>query len=203
MHTKRKTFQCQYRLSDTDKTEVTRQINQMLDADVIEPLDTPYYNSLICLVAKKSGEKRLVVDLCAINKIITPKLIQLPKIEQMLDTITSRKPRVLTGLDITAAFWHTIVHEDSCDLLTFTGPYGRRWRFKRSPFRLHSSLAHLLLISSTLFSDKTRFHSIAVYMDDICCFTSDWDWTLMLSSWNLPCALCKMHVCLVIPRKRK
>jgi len=87
----RKTFQRQYRLSDTDKTEVTRQINQMLDADVIEPSDTPYYNCPICLVAKKSREKRLVVDLRAINKIITPKLVQLPKTEEMLDTITASR----------------------------------------------------------------------------------------------------------------
>ena len=175
VHTNRKTFQRQYRLSDTDKTEVTRQINQMLDADVIEPSDTPYYNSPICLVAKKSGEKRLVVDLRAINKIITPKLVQLPKIEEMLDTITASKPKWLTGLDITAAFWQTTVDEGSRDLLTFTGPDGRRWRFKRSPFGLHSSPSHLILILSNLFSDKTRFHNIAVYMDDICCFSNDWD----------------------------
>ena len=66
VHTNRKTFQRQYRLSNTDKTEVTRQINQMLDADVIEPSPMPYYNSPICLVAKKS------------------------KIEVMLDIITAR-----------------------------------------------------------------------------------------------------------------
>jgi len=124
VHTNRKTFQPQYRLSVTDKTEVTRQINQMLDADVIEPSDTPYYNSPICLVAKKTGKKRLVVDLRAINKIITPKLVQLPKIEEMLDTITDSKPRWLTGLDITAAFWQTTVDEGSRNLLTFTGPDG-------------------------------------------------------------------------------
>ena len=94
----------------------------MLDADVIEPSDTPYYNSPICLVAKKSREKRLVVDVRAINKIITPKLVQLPKIDEMLDTITASKPRWLTGLDITAAFWQTTVDEGSRDLLTFTGP---------------------------------------------------------------------------------
>jgi len=40
----------------------------MLDAKVIEPSDTPYYNSPICLVAKKSGEKRLVVDRSTCNK---------------------------------------------------------------------------------------------------------------------------------------
>ena len=68
----------------------------MLDAKVIEPSDTQYYNSPICLVAKKSGEKWLVVDLCAINSIITPKLVQLPKIEEMLDIITAHKPQFLS-----------------------------------------------------------------------------------------------------------
>jgi len=95
------------------------------------------------------------VDLRAINKIITPKLVQLPKIEEMLHTITARKPRFQTGLDITAAFWQTTVHEGSRDLLTFTGPDGQRWQFKRSPFGLHLSPSHLILILSSLFSDKT------------------------------------------------
>jgi len=67
--------------------------------------DTPYYNSPICLVAKKSGEKRLVVYLRAINSIITPKLVQLPKTEEMLDTITAQKLRFLSNFDITSASW--------------------------------------------------------------------------------------------------
>jgi len=76
----------------------------MLDAEVIEPLDTPYYNSPICLLAKKSGEKRLVINLRAIISIITPKLVQLLKIEEMLDKITAYKPRYLSTFDITSAF---------------------------------------------------------------------------------------------------
>ena len=173
--TNRKTFQRQYRLSDTDKAEVSRQINQMLYAEVIEPSDTPYYNSSICLVAKKSGEKRLVVDLRAINSIITPKLVQLPKMEEMLDTITAHKPRYLSTFDITSTFWQTTIEEASCDLTIFTAPDGRRWRFKRAPFGLLCSPTHLILILSNLFCDKTRFHSLAVYMDNICCFSRDWD----------------------------
>jgi len=146
----------------------------MLDAEVIEPSDTLYYNSPICLVAKKSGEKRLVVDLHAINSIIKPKLVQLPNIEKMLDTITAHKPRYLSTFDITSAFWQTTIAEESRDLMTFTGPDGRRWRFKRAPFGLSCSV-HFILILRNLFCDKTRFHSLAVYMYDICCFSRDWD----------------------------
>ena len=174
MHTNRKTFQHPYRLSDIDKREVTRQINQMLDAEVIEPSDTPYYNSSICLVANKSGEKRLVVDLHAINSIITPKLVQLPKIE-MLDTITAQKPSFLSTFNITSAFWQTTIVEESRDLTTFIAPDGRRWRFKHAPFGLSCSPAHLILILLNLFCDKMRFHSLAMYMDYIRCFSRDWD----------------------------
>jgi len=147
----------------------------MLDAEVIEPSDTPYYYSPICLVAKKFSEKRLVVDLRAINSLITPKLVQLPRIEKMLDTITVKKPRYLSTLDITAAFSQTSITEESRDITTLTGPDGRSWKFKRCPFLLNCSLAHLILILSSLFCDKTRFHSVAVYMNDICCFSSNWD----------------------------
>ena len=110
VHTNRKTFQC-----DIDKKEVTRQVNQMLHADVIELSDTPYYNSPICLVSNKSGKKRLVVDLHAKNSIITPRLVQLPKINEMLDTITAQKPCFLSTFDTTLAFWQTIIAEESRD----------------------------------------------------------------------------------------
>ena len=93
LHTDRKMFKRQYRFNEVDKAEVNRQIDIMEKATVIEPSDTPYYNSPTYLVAKKNGSKRLVVDLRGINSLVRPKLVQLPQIEELLDEITSKNPR--------------------------------------------------------------------------------------------------------------
>jgi len=60
------------------------------------------------------------------------------------------------------------------DLTTFTGPDGRRWRYARCPFGLNNSRSQLNLILSNLFSDKTRFHSLCCYVDDLCIYSNDW-----------------------------
>jgi len=68
----------------------------------------------------------MVVDLRGINSLIVPKLIQLPQIEELLETITSSKPRFLSTMDILSAFYQVSLSEESRDLTTFTGPDGRR-----------------------------------------------------------------------------
>jgi len=71
-----------------------RQIRQMEKSGVVEPSSCSYYNSPTYLVMKKNDHKHMVVDLCGINSLIIPKLVQLPQIEELLETVTSSKPGI-------------------------------------------------------------------------------------------------------------
>ena len=66
----------------------------MEESGVIERYSSSYYNSPTYLVLKKSGQKRMVVDLRGVNSLIIPKLVQLPQIEELLETetVTAQKP---------------------------------------------------------------------------------------------------------------
>ena len=121
-------FKRQYRLSEPHKVEMTRQLQQMEKANIIERSNSacPTY-----LVTKKNGTKRMVVDLRGINSLIIPQLVQLPQIEELLDTVTAKKLRFLSTFDILSAFYQCPLAENSRDLTTFTGPDGRRWRYTR------------------------------------------------------------------------
>jgi len=99
LHTNLKMFKHQYRLSEPDKVEMDQQIQQMEKSGVIECSSSSYYNSPTYLVMKKNGQKRMVVDLRGVNSLIIPKLVQLPQIEELLETVTSSKPRYLTTID--------------------------------------------------------------------------------------------------------
>ena len=115
-------FKCQFRLNEPDKVEVNRQITKMEKIEVIEPSNSRYYNSPIFLVNKKNWTKRIVIDLRDVNSLIVPKLVQLPQIEEMLDTITVEKPKYVTISDVSSAFWQVRMHENSRDLTSFMAP---------------------------------------------------------------------------------
>jgi len=139
----------------------------MEDLGIIERSNSPYYNSPTYLVKKKNGKHRMVIDLRGINSLIVPQLTQLPQIEELLETITSNKPRFLTCIGILSAFYHVGLAEESRDLTSFTAPRQRRYRYTRAPMGLSSSPSQLNLILTNIFSDKSRFHSLTCNVDDI------------------------------------
>ena len=67
----------------------------------------------------------MVVDLRDVNSLIIPKLVQLPQIEERLETITSSKPRYISTLAILSTFYQVRLDQESRDLTLFTGPDGR------------------------------------------------------------------------------
>jgi len=117
----------------------------------------------------------MAVDLCGVNSLTIPKLVQLPKIEELLETVTSSKPRFLSTMNILSAFYQVPLDEQSRDLTSFTGPDGHRWRYTRCQMGLSCSPLQLNLILSNIFFDKSRFHSLVCYVDDILIFSNDWN----------------------------
>ena len=126
----RKVFKRNYRLRPEEAETAHKLIEELEDADIIEEATSPDYNSPIFLVRKKNGSSRLVVDLRHINSLIRPKLIQLPKIDDLLDTITALKPKFLSCFDLRAGFWQIGVNKRSRPLTSFTAPDGRRFMYK-------------------------------------------------------------------------
>jgi len=55
------------------------------------------------------------------------------------------------------------------------GPDGRRWRYTCCAMGLSNSPAQLNLHLSNIFSDKSRFHSLACYVDDILIYSNEWN----------------------------
>jgi len=124
---------------------------------ISEPSSSTHYNSPIFLVNKKDGSKQLVIDLRRVNSLIVPKLVQLPQIDEMLDTITAEKPKFIMISDVSSAFWQVGVEEKSRDVTSFTAPDGRIRRFTCAPFGLNNSPSVLQKTLGELFSDKSRF----------------------------------------------
>jgi len=168
LHSNRKIFKRRYRLREPDKVKMNRQIQQMEKSEVIEPSNCSYYNSHTYLVMKKNDQKRMVVDLRGVNSLIIPKLVQLPQIEELLETVSSSKPRYLMTFDILSAFYQISLHEESRDLTSFTGHDGRHWRYTCTPMGISNSMSALNLLLSNIFSDKSRHDYVRrALLDDL------------------------------------
>ena len=71
--TDKKVFRRKFLLNKKNSKLAQQQIDEMHSANTIEPALDANFNFFIFLVAKKTGEKRLVIDLRHINEIILPK----------------------------------------------------------------------------------------------------------------------------------
>ena len=172
LRTNRKIYKRQYRLNQEDTAEADRQISQMLKAGIIEESQDMEYNSPYFLVAKKNGTKRLVVDLRAINEIIVPKLVQIPKITHLIEEITSQKPTFLSSIDLFSGFWQVPIRQRARPVTSFIAPTGIHYQFTRTPFGLCNSSHALASALLGLFSDKQRFRNLYLYVDDILAIAS-------------------------------
>ena len=170
----RKVFRRQYRLHPDDSLECQRQIDDMLCAGVIEESESADYNSPIFLVSKKNGSKRLVIDLRGLNSIIAPKLVQLPKINELIEQVTSSKPAFMSMCDLSSGFWQLSLTKRVRHLTSFTAPNGLRYQFCRAPFGLSVSPAGMLSALTNVFSGREKFPGIHLYMDDLLCTGSNW-----------------------------
>ena len=95
-------FKRNYRLTSEDAAIAEKQIKEMVDLGIVEETMDPYFNSPIFLVDKKNGEKRLIVDLRNLNSVIRPMLVRLPKVNELLDEVTSQKCTYLSSVDLKA-----------------------------------------------------------------------------------------------------
>jgi len=139
-------------LHPDDAEEVQRQIKEMHEAGIIETTENADFNSPIFLVAKKTGEKRLVIDLRGINALITPKLVQLPKITELIDDINACTPRYYSLTDLRSGYFQIKVHKDSRPYTAFTSPFGLRYHFKVCPFGFSVTPSAMLKVLLNIFA---------------------------------------------------
>ena len=169
----RKVFRRQFRLHPDDAETAQKQINEMYRSGVIETAQTADYNSPIFLVGKRDGSKRLVTDLCGINELVAPKLVQLPKINELLDSVTSTKCKYMSTVDLRSGYFQVKLQRESRPLTSFTAPNGLRWHYRVCPFGLNTSPSAMLTVLTNIFSGKSS--KIHCYMDDILVTSSTWN----------------------------
>ena len=97
-----------YRAARRQKDEMERQIDEMMQANVIRPSTSPWAAPVI-LVEKKGGEQRFCIDYRKLNGLTKKDSFPLPRIDDTLDMLHGKM--FFTTLDLASGYWQDELEE--------------------------------------------------------------------------------------------
>ena len=156
-----------YRLPETQKQEVGKQVQKLLKEGIIEESNSPW-NSPMLVVPKKmdaSGQQkfRLVVDYRKLNEKTVGNAYPLPDITEILDQLGQAK--YFSCLDLAMGYHQIDMNPDDIDKTAFSTKEGH-WAYKRMPFGLKTAPATFQKMMNTVLSGLTGTRCF-VFLDDI------------------------------------
>lgn len=152
-----------YQMSKYVLEEVNKEINRMLELDVIEEAYFSPWNNPLVAVKKKTGKYRVCLDARHLNSIMVNEGYPIPQIAGIINNLSGC--RYISSIDLKDAFWQMPLEEKSRPLTAFTVPQRGHFQFKVVPFGLCTASQALARLMTHLFADLEPhvFH----YLDDI------------------------------------
>jgi hypothetical protein len=114
-----------------------RNLTDLLEKGLVEPSTSPY-GAPILFVGKKDGSLRMVQDYRYLNKITIKNWYPLPRIDDLLDSISGIK--YFTFLDLTSGYYQIRITEEDVPKTAFRTPFGL-YQFKVLTFGLTNAPA--------------------------------------------------------------
>lgn len=155
-----------YRTPHAQKDEINRQVEKLVENNLVEP-STSNYNSAIILVPKKgTGQDkkwRLCIDYRKLNRKLVADRYPLPRIDDILDNLGRAK--YFSVMDLHAGFHQVPLEEESRNITTFSTEKGS-FRWKVLPFGLNVSPNSFSRMMSIAFSGLPPDKDF-LYIDDI------------------------------------
>lgn len=158
-----------YRLPHAHRETVQREIEEMLEAGIIEPSQSEW-SAPIVLVKKKDGTLRLCVDYRRLNSVSKSDVYPMPRIDDLIDQLG--KVRYLTTLDLTRGYWQVPVVADARHKTAFATLFGL-YQFTVMPFGLQGAPATFQRLMDRVLHGVGDF--AAAYLDDIVIFSETWE----------------------------
>lgn len=115
-----------YRVPETLKPAVEKQIEELLEMGLIEPSEAEIAYPIVC-VAKTDASIRLCVDYRALN--VASKITPFPMQDAMELRFKAGAAKYITTLDILKGYWSIPMDEKSKEFTSFIGPKGQyQWK---------------------------------------------------------------------------
>lgn len=155
-----------YRYSPELKTEIEKQIAEMLQSGVIKPSTSPFASPII-MVRKKDGTWRLCVDYRHLNLLTLKSKYPMPVIDELLDELSGAS--WFTKLDLHAGY-HQIRLAPGDEYKTAFHTHNGHFEFSVLAFGLTDGPYTFQPVMNTDLSPVLR-HCAVVFFDDILVFS--------------------------------
>ena len=150
------------------KEEVECQVQQMLQKGVIKESSTPWMAPAV-FVRKKSGEIRLCVDYCELNKKRQKDAYPLPLLDEVQDKLAGST--IFITLDLHSGYWQLPAHPDYCLKTAFCPRTGMGlFQFRCMLFGLTGAFSSFQRLMNQIFRGLLF---ITIYVDDILVHSTD------------------------------
>ena len=159
-----------YRLPGAYREEVQAQITEMLEHGVIRPSNSPWASPLVC-VRKSDGKLRLCVDYRKLNAITIKDSYPLPKIDQILDSMSNSA--FFSTLDLHSGYWQLPMRQCDIPKTAFVSDFGL-FEFTRMSFGLTSAPASFQRLMMTVLAGLLH-NKCMVYLDDVAIFAKSFE----------------------------
>jgi hypothetical protein len=151
-----------YRTSYQNQLFIKEEIQRLLDARLIVPPKSQW-TSPVVVVEKKNGKKRLCVNYRKLNNVTKRDLYPLPKIDDMLKTLSGCQ--WFSSLDLASGFWQVKLSPQDREKSMFITCF-RTYEFTVMPFGLCNAPATFQHLMDTVLWD-ILWQFVVVYIDDI------------------------------------
>lgn len=152
----------QYPLSYSEKEELTKVVDKLLQQKFIRVSDSPY-NSPVLFVKKKDGTMRMCIDYRLLNNNTVKDRFPLPRIEQIISKFESAV--VYSKLDLMSGYYQVRIQENDIPKTAFSTDYGH-YEWVVMPFGLTNAPATFQRMMNTILA-KYLNSCVQVYLDDI------------------------------------
>ena len=148
------------------RAEAQREVQKMLDHDIIEPSESPWASPVV-LVRKKDGTLRYCVDYRKLNGVTRKDSYPLPRIDESLDALA--KTQYFSTLDLASGYWQIGLDDDAKLKSAFCTPNGL-FQFKVMPFGLTNAPATFQRLMERVLAGL-QWQICLVYIDDVIIFS--------------------------------
>jgi hypothetical protein len=147
---------------------VKREIDSMLNIDVIEPSDSPYCSPIV-LVKKSDGSDRFCADMRKVNQVTQFDCEPTPDPEMIFANLAGAN--FYSKLDCCKGYWQIPMSEDSKVMTAFSTPFGH-YQFKKMPFGLVNAGATYARMMRKLLRG---IPDVDNFVDDILTHSLEWN----------------------------
>ena len=158
-----------YQTTPAKLAEIKKQVQQMLDFDIIQPSKSNW-SAPVVLVGKKDDTSLFCVDFRKLNAITQKNAFPLPLIDQILDCLEGTG--FYSSLDVAAGYWQVPLTESANPKTAFSTPDGGHYEYKRLPFGLCNAPATFQRLMNQLFKEEL-YDFVTIFLDDFLIYSQN------------------------------